>query len=177
LLWPRPSVDPLSAPAAQVCRDAAAQVRSEAQDSAAVCAVRTAETTTSINELRRAFTATPYRPTGLSTGSRAIVRLVDELTWLSAILEEPMPGATCEADAAAVHLAAAEVLDRCAELLADPRAGVDTLTKASEVLRDAVTALEDTAVERLPSAYRSEHELLSNLNVSFRAQEVAFAVR
>ncbi|HEY3558380.1 MAG TPA: FUSC family protein [Kribbella sp.] len=175
-LWPRPSVDPLSAPAARVCRAAAAQVRSEATDSAAVCVVRSAETATLIDELRRTFTATPYRPTGLATGSRALVRLVDELTWLSAILEEPVPEAPCEADAAAVHLAAAQLLENCADLLENPRASVDELTKTAQVLRDAVTALEDGAVDRLPSTYRSESDLLSSLNVSFRAQEIAFAV-
>ncbi|MFG1909851.1 FUSC family protein [Kribbella sp. NPDC048928] len=175
-LWPRSSVDPLGAPAARVCRAAAAQVRSEAKDSAAVCAVRTAETTTLIDELRRTFTATPYRPTGLSTGSRAIVRLVDELTWLSAILEEPVAEAACEADAAAVHLAAAQVLEHGADLLDDPAVTVEELTKAAQVLRDAVTALEEDAVDRLPATYRSEADLLGSLNVSFRAQEIAFAV-
>ena len=34
----------------------------------------------------RTFFATPYRPTGLTTAARAVVRLVDELQWLNAVV-------------------------------------------------------------------------------------------
>ncbi|HWD79097.1 MAG TPA: FUSC family protein [Kribbella sp.] len=176
-LWPRASADPLGAPAAQVCRAAAAQLRSEAMDSAAVCVVKARATATAIDELRRRFTATPYRPTGLSTGSRALVRLVDEMTWLGGIVNQQGPEATtCDPESAAVHLAAAQVLECSAELLEDPRQTVDNLTSAVQVLRDALSKLEDGAVDRLPSTYRSEADLIGSLNVSFRAQEVAFGV-
>lgn len=176
LLWPKPWVDPLAAPAAHVCRAAAAQLRSEAQDSIEVCAVRTEHTATLIDELRRTFTATPYRPTGLSTGSRALVRLVDELTWLSAILDDPGPAGAPgdDAESAAVHLAAAEVLERCAELLEDPKR--EGLPAATDVLHDAVATLEVRAVDRLPATYGSPADLLGRLNMSFRAQEIAFGV-
>ncbi|TCC08752.1 FUSC family protein [Kribbella soli] len=176
LLWPKPWADPLAAPAARVCRAAAAQLRSEARDSIEVCAVRTEQTATLIDELRRTFTATPYRPTGLSTGSRALVRLVDELTWLSAILDDPGPAAppVDDAESAAVHLAAAEVLERCAEVLEDPK--LDGLSAAKDVLQDAVASLEERAVGRLPSTYGSPADLLGRLNVPFRAQEIAFGV-
>jgi uncharacterized membrane protein YccC len=172
LLWPRPWADPLAAPAARVCRAAAAQLRSEARDPAEVCALRMEQAATLIDELRRTFTATPYRPTGLSTGSRALVRLVDELTWLSAILDDSRPAGTDTA----VHLAAADVLERSAELLEDPKLAVDGLTAAAQVLREAVTALEAGAVARLPSAYGSPAALMGSLSVSFRAQEIGFAV-
>ena len=36
--------------------------------------------------LETSFFATPYRPTGLSTSTRAVVRLVDELRWLNAVV-------------------------------------------------------------------------------------------
>ncbi|HEY9333900.1 MAG TPA: FUSC family protein [Kribbella sp.] len=177
-LWPRPWVDPLAAPAARVCRAAAAQLRSEARDTLEVCAVRTERTAALIDELRRTFTATPYRPTGLSTGSRALVRLVDELTWLSAILGDSRPAVLpgSDTESAAVHLAAADVLERSAELLEDPRLAVGGLAEATRVLRDAVTGLEEGAVARLPSAYGSPAALMGSLNVSFRAQEIGFAV-
>jgi uncharacterized membrane protein YccC len=177
-LWPRSWIDPLAAPAARVCRAAAAQLRSEARDSIEVCAVRTEQTATEIDELRRTFTATPYRPTGLSTGSRALVRLVDELTWLSTILDDSRPAVLPggDTDSAAVHLAAADVLERSAEVLEDPRLAVDGLAAAVAVLRDAVTSLEERAVARLPSTYGSPSEALGSLNVSFRAQEIGFGV-
>jgi hypothetical protein len=185
LLWPRPAVDPLGAPAARVCRAAAMQLRAEARDTVEVCALKTREAATLIDELRRTFTATPYRPTGLSTGSRALVRLVDELTWLSAILGEFSPataqGAASDPDSSEVHFAAATVLDLSAELLADPKVAPDRLATAAEALRNAVAALEEGAVARLPSAYATVEEpgtagFLGSLNVSFRAQEIAFGV-
>ncbi|MGW7685325.1 FUSC family protein [Kribbella sp. NPDC054772] len=181
LLWPRAPADPLGAPAARVCRAAAAQVRSEARDTPEVCVVRTEHAAKLSDELRRAFTSTPYRPTGLSTGSRSIVRLVDELTWLSAILGESgpgmTPGPTCDAESAAVHVAAAEVLELCADLLEDPARSVDELTAASKALRDVVALLEESAVSRLPAgSHVGIAELVSTLGVSFRAQEIAFAV-
>ncbi|MFI5695018.1 FUSC family protein [Kribbella sp. NPDC051586] len=177
LLWPRVAVDPLGAPAARVCRAAAMQLRAEASETLEVCTRRTEETSSAIQELRRTFTATPYRPTGLSTGSRSLVRLVDELTWLSTMLDESGPaaahGTASDPDSSAVHFAAADVLELSAELLEDPRRTPDKLAAAAEVLRDAVTALEKGAVARLPVDGMAE--FLGVLNVSFRSQEVAFA--
>src|SRR4029079_2466191 len=37
--------------------------------------------------LRAAFFATPYRPTGLTTATRVLVRAVDQAFWLDTILE------------------------------------------------------------------------------------------
>ncbi|MGW6281693.1 FUSC family protein [Kribbella sp. NPDC055071] len=183
LLWPRAVVDPLGAPAARVCRATAVQLRAEARETVEVCERRTEETETLIAELRRTFTATPYRPTGLSTGSRALIRLVDELTWLSTILGEAGPtsahAAADDPDASAVHLAAANVLDLSAELLEDPKLAPDRLAAAAAELREAVTALEAGAVTRLPAANGSQPgvmEFVGSLAVSFRAQEIAFGV-
>jgi hypothetical protein len=108
LLWPRASVDTLSAPAALVCRTAATQLRCEAArlardpdaPSGKHCRKTAEEADSAARALRRTFHATPYRPTGLSASSRALVRLVDELTWLSAIVAESVPGAKDGADGA-----------------------------------------------------------------------------
>ena len=45
-----------------------------------------AEADAAVAALHRGFLATPYRPTGLSTPARTVVRLVDELNWLNAIV-------------------------------------------------------------------------------------------
>ena len=45
-----------------------------------------------IQSLRTSFFATPYRPTGLTTAARFLVRLVDELVWLGAILDRMPAG-------------------------------------------------------------------------------------
>lgn len=40
----------------------------------------------SLTALRRVFRGTAFRPVGLTTGSRALIRLVDELEWLGSIV-------------------------------------------------------------------------------------------
>ncbi len=87
LLWPAPARDPLRGAVITACRALAARLRSEAayllsgedrqfaldRDHAA------GQANHAVTALHRAFLATPYRPTGLSTAARTIVRLVDEV--------------------------------------------------------------------------------------------------
>jgi len=160
LLWPAPASDPLRGRAAAACRAiatrlyvsvslhrAGADVKSAPEYQAAVTASETA-----MADLNRVFLATPNRPTGLSTSARAVVRLVDELSWLSAILAQSrslncaMPNpAACK-----VKNAAAAVLERGAELLESPRASLDGLHDALTALREALTKLERDAIGQLP---------------------------
>ncbi|MFF4145188.1 FUSC family protein [Streptomyces sp. NPDC001698] len=194
LLFARTQTDPLSAPAARVCRAAAVQLRTDADyftggaagPAFGECRACAQETRSSTQKLRQAFTATPYRPTSLSTGSRALVRLIDELTWLSAILAEAAPavedGSTGTRQSSVVRRAAAAVLDLAAEMLDDPRITPDRLRAGVEELRHALTALEDGAVNRLPmpdgdaGGRHGLDTLVDSLDVTFRAQEVAFVV-
>ncbi|WP_225845739.1 FUSC family protein [Streptomyces sp. HPF1205] len=199
VLWPRPAADPLSAPAAEVCRAVAARLRTDAAHALGgpdapgtdACLRGAADAREASDRLRRAFDATPYRPTGLSTGARALVRLVDELTWLSAIaaLTGPPPethqGPEPTAGPLTVKAAAAAALDQAADLLENPRGETGGLKVAVEGLRKALDAMEDEATARLPvyrpatgddSEDREVGEFLSSLDVSFRAQELSFAV-
>ncbi|MCX4594479.1 FUSC family protein [Streptomyces sp. NBC_01549] len=193
LLWPRPTTDPLSAPAARVCRAAAEQLRTDASilgggpgaPSTVQCRTRADEAAAAAAELRTAFDATPYRPTGLSTGSRALVRLVDELTWLSSILADSAPPLdghpACDIDAQFVRRAAAAVLDEVATLLDAPRGSPDNLHAASEHLRRAMADMEHNATTRLPvgrggaGTPSQVHPVIGALDLSFRAQELGFA--
>ena len=193
LLWPRPVADPLSAPAARVCRAAAAFLRADATATGGklgakteACRVAADATATANAELRRMFDATPYRPTGLSTTSRSLVRLVDELTWLSGILtdkpdfrEEPP---ACDPAARTVRLTAADVLDRAADLLSDLSSDINPLRAGMAELREAMDAMEDSSTGRLPVEQRvgddpaEIYTFLSTLDFSFRALELGFAV-
>ncbi|MER6373167.1 FUSC family protein [Streptomyces mirabilis] len=193
LLWPRPSEDPLSAPAARVCCAAAEQLRTDASrlaggpsaPSTGQCRARADEAAAAAAELRAVFDATPYRPTGLSTSSRALVRLVDELTWLSSILADsapPLDGRpACDIDARSVRRAAAAVLDEVAALLDAPRGSPDELHAASESLRKAMADMERNATTRLPvrgggaGTPSQVHPVIGALDLSFRAQELGFA--
>ncbi|MEU9478017.1 FUSC family protein [Streptomyces sp. NPDC048191] len=194
LLWPRPVADPLTAPAAQVCRTAATHLRTDASglgghgpvaDAAQrrAAADRTADASA---ELRRAFDTTPYRPTGLSTTSRAVVRLVDELTWLSTILAdrpayigEPPP---CDPAARTVRLVAADVLDHAADLLTGLRGDTGPLHAAMAELRATMKGMETSSTVRLPADHpvgdsaADVFGFIATLDLSFRAQELGFAV-
>ncbi|MEV6118292.1 FUSC family protein [Streptomyces sp. NPDC052109] len=194
LLWPRPVADPLSAPAAQVCRSAATHLRTDASglggqgpvpDAAQrrAAADRTADTSA---ELRRAFDTTPYRPTGLSTTSRALVRLVDELTWLSTILAD-RPAYTdrppaCDPAARTVRLVAADVLDHAADLLTGMRGDAGPLRAAMAELRTTMRGMERSSTVRLPADHpvgagaADVYGFIATLDLSFRAQELGFAV-
>ena len=83
-LWPAPTRDPIRDAAIDACRAVAERLRaevvsthSEAEHDAAVERAEAA-----LRSLDALFFATPYRPTGLSSAARAVVRLVDELRWL-----------------------------------------------------------------------------------------------
>jgi uncharacterized membrane protein YccC len=193
LLWPRPSADPLSPPAARVCRAAAAQLRTEASRldrgadaaHAVQCRAAAEQAASAAADLRRAFDATPYRPTGLSSTSRALVRLVDELTWLAGILADAPEALddppACDPAASAVRRALAEVLDRAAELLGDLRGDPGGLRLASAELRAAMGAMEHSSTGLLPVRHpagdsRTEvRAFVATLDLSFRAQELGYA--
>ena len=193
LLWPRPAADPLSGPAARVCRAAAALLRADAAATGGrrgfnigACQIAAEETTAASAALRRMFDATPYRPTGLSTSSRTLVRLVDELTWLSTILtdrpdyDEQPPA--CDPEARAARLAAADVLDRAAALLTDFRGDVTQLRDAVAQLHKTLASMEASSTARLPvdqpvgDSPAEIHTFISTLDFSFRALELGFAV-
>ncbi|MBF9066982.1 FUSC family protein [Streptacidiphilus sp. NEAU-YB345] len=194
LLWPRPVVDPLSGPAARVCRAAADRLRTDAallgapasRPAADLCHSVADRAARASADLRRAFDATPYRPTGLSTSSRTLVRLVDELTWLSTVLAD-RPAYTdeppaCDPAALSVRLAAAEVLDRAADLLTDPRGDVGGLRDGIKELRVAMRAMEDSSTVRLPverpvgEGAAEVYGFIATLDLSFRAHELGYAV-
>lgn len=194
LLWPRPVADPLGAPAARVCRTAAADLRTDAsglggQGPVADAAQRRAaadRTADASAELRRAFDTTPYRPTGLSTTSRAVVRLVDELTWLSTILADRPPYTdeppACDPAARTVRLVAADVLDHAADLLTSLRGDAGPLRTSMEELRRTMRGMEQTSTVRLPADHPGGDGpaeavgFIATLDLSFRAQELGYAV-
>ncbi|MFG1808605.1 FUSC family protein [Streptomyces sp. NPDC049040] len=195
LLWPRPATDPLGAPAAAVCRAVAARLRVDAalelgedRPTSADCQAAADNAAAAADRLRHAFDSTPYRPTGLSTGARALVRLVDELTWLTAIVAHsgtPQPAAHGGLAAAClVKRAAARALDEAADLLEGRQADRVPLQAAVQELGKALDAMEGDATTRLPVQRTVPDgpedpevtDFLSSLDVSFRAQELSFAV-
>jgi uncharacterized membrane protein YccC len=198
LLWPQPASDPLRTPATAACRALAARLRSDVtymmgtggQAATAEHEQAVVQAHETVVALRSGFLATPYRPTGLSTAARSIVRLVDELNWLDAILMQSRPksdGADLSRAACAVKSAAAAVLEHGADLLDAPGTSGQMLGLALAGLREALNAMEDTATEDLPvrraagragtvAVEEEISEFVTSLDASFRAQELSFAV-
>ena len=207
LLWPAPSEDRLRAQTAATCRALAARLTTQVasllavDDGAAAAAHERAVTVAdaSLDGLQRYFLATPYRPTGLSTTDRAVVRLVDELNWLNAVLgrARPTPNGTVNRPVCAVKTAVASVLDQGAQLLEQPRADPEPLRAALARLDRALDVLERKATGELPvlpsdsvdvhgdirgdihgdgdvMAPERADEFLGSLDPSFRAQELSF---
>ena len=185
LLWPAPTRDPLRKAAIEACRAIAARLRSDAsfllggeggigtaEHDQAIAGARA-----SVGALHRVFLATPYRPTGLSTAARAVVRLVDELNWLDAILAQSPPhppGLPVNQAALRVKVAAASALERGADLLELHGGRSDELRAALVGLRKAVAATESTISLDQP-AEGSVTRLISALDPGFRAQELSFS--
>jgi uncharacterized membrane protein YccC len=198
LLWPAPERDPLRGPAIAACRALAARLRAdvagvlggEGSPAGVDGAAAATGVSDAVADLHRAFLATPYRPTGLSTAARMVVRLVDELNWLSAIVLEPArsPNGTApNRPACAVKVAAAAVLERGADLLDAPHASPDALRAALDELRGALAELERGDALALPIREHAAAgdavavdsrigEFISSLDPSFRAQELSFVV-
>jgi uncharacterized membrane protein YccC len=196
LLWPAPARDPVRSSAIAACRALADRLRTEIEfvlagrvggsvvgEAAYREALATADA--AVEAVQTGFFATPYRPTGLSTSARAVVRLVDELRWLNSIVLRsaltvshtmtPIP------EVCAVKRAAADVLGCAADLLEAPeQAG--PLDDATTRLRDALEELERVSTARLPeSAPRGDSQehakrVVTALDPSFRSQELSFIV-
>jgi uncharacterized membrane protein YccC len=203
LLWPAKVPNNLRNAAANACRALAARLRADAsfwlgetsystEQYAEVVAVADA----AVDGLHRNFLAAPWRPTGLSISSRAVVRLVDELLWMGAQLDgitppkitSPVIRHTCQ-----THSSSAAVLQAGADLLDQPSSSSSDLDVALRTLDTALGALESEISLQVPigaehgeaqsatndaGAESSDHrieEFVKSLDPSFRAQEIGFA--
>jgi hypothetical protein len=196
LLWPAPARDPVRTAAIAGTRAVAHRLRAQvayvlggrgdalaAERDAAI-----ARADSAVEALHAVFFATPYRPTGLSTAARAVVRLVDELKWLNTIVLQaaPHPHASApDPHVGAVKIAAAAVLERGADLLNAPQGPPDALHAALAELRARLSELERGATSKLPAGTmtpgestteRPTGDVISALDPAFRAQELSFVV-
>ena len=197
LFWPAPSRYPLRRPVIDACRALAARMRSdvaylvggEAAPSPAEHEESIVRAKAAAGALHKSFYATPYRPTGLNTTARTIVRLVDEIAWLDAIIASsaPLPaGVPVNLGACRVKLAAASVLEFGAQLLEDASQGPDEMREALAQMHRSLADLESNATVDLPVARAPARdqpdsdvqivEFVTSLDPSFRAQELSFAV-
>ncbi len=190
LLWPAPAREVLRRPTARACTLLARRLRAEADcvrdrwapDRVAEVTALVDEARATVAALRTSFFGTPYRPTGLSTSARALVRLVDQVVWLDSVLERmpldlhPGPADVLICD---VKVAAADLLEHGAEVLDSPDGDPRSLEPDVRRLQDARETMAQAATAMLP-VHRggpdgTVTEFVSSLEPSFRAQEMAFA--
>jgi hypothetical protein len=193
VLWPAPARDPVRSSAIAACRALAERLRTEVayvmagRQASEEAAYRDAlaASDAAVETVQTGFFATPYRPTGLSTSARAVVRLVDELRWLNSIVLRSALTATHASkppvEVCAVKGAAAEVLGCAADLLETP-GKTGPLEDATGRLRAALEELERVSTAQLPESAPAddaqEHakRVVSALDPSFRSQELSFIV-
>jgi len=196
ILWPAATRDPIRVKAIAGCRAIAERLRREiafivARGAAeAISEYRTAidAADEAVSDLYRTFLQTPYRPTGLTTSDRAVVRLVDNLRWCNTIVLHAQAAAhphahTPNPRVVAVKQAASEVLDRCVDSLSSPRDPSGPLDAAVASLHEALDRLEAQATSELPAEACAGCEVdampssvVSALDPSFRSQELSFVV-
>lgn len=198
VLWPAPTREPLRGPATEACRALAARLRTlsapapEAENGEAPSAAErervVAEGDAAVSALHEVFLTTPYRPTGLSTPARTVVRLVDELNWLNTVIAQfdrrglgsPTITGPAHAAAHAVKAAAADVLDDGALLLAQHAGDPSGLDAALARLAEARSEVERVMLAQAPVPTQGPagvaEEVATMLDPGFRAQELAFAV-
>ncbi len=184
LLWPAPRSEPLRAAAADACRQLSARLTAEVAhwhgEKGEDVETAVARSDAAVAHLRATFLATPYRPSGLTTATRAVVRLVDELVWLSVILDNAAAIRHHPSDTTVreVKSAAAVLLDHAGRELSLRDPPQDSLQDHLADLVQARRAMEAVALEsvELPHGARFAEELVASLGPSFRAQELSFAV-
>jgi hypothetical protein len=195
-MWPAPTRDQLRRSTAEACALLARRLAAEVDcvrgdfgpERTAALRALSDQSTSAVGALSSSFYGAPYRPTGLTTAARTLVRLTDQVVWLDALLRrapvERRPGpndqVVCD-----VELAAAALLERGAALLdsedGDPREldpALERLQATREAMERKVTAA--LPVHRVPAAAGDDPggeaaEFVSALEPSFRAEELSFA--
>ena len=180
LLWPAPAQDPLRAPLVRACSLLGRRMRAEveyvragwdADRKSADAAV--ADSAAAVQTLRTSFFATPYRPTGLTTSARILVRLVDEFVWLEAILDR-MPAGTSAVPAFSaicdVKLAAADLLEAAAALLDSAMGDPAGLQPGLERLRATRDQMERMAMSALATGSAPTSPILAGQGPASPAQ-------
>ena len=132
----------------------------------------------------RLFFATPYRPTGLSTADRAVIRLVDELRWLNGVVLQSSPRRH-RTDPGPVSARSSGPPPMCSMRpppCSRPAPTATRLGDATAQLHTPLAELERSTTMHLPRSDPSMSgdalaaAVVSALDPTFRAQELSFVV-
>ena len=192
VLWPAPERLPLRTGAAAACRAIASHLSSvsDPADPAQHHALEP-DTLAPVTSLQSQFLATPWRPTGLGASARAIVRLVDEISWMQTVVTEldddPRPSSLRD-QSLEVLRGSEKALVECATLLETRSAPLAPLTTARTALATAMGEMERHLEHHLSAAVSPSKgasnpnttdsplaRFFSSLDFSFRSREVGYA--
>ncbi len=185
LLWPAPEHDAMRAALRRACAALGERLQTEAEfylggagapdERQKAAAIATANT--ACHDLRMGFLSTPYRPTSLSTSARVLVRVVDEIGWLNAVLkaDHQLSSGSVRRAVCDVKTAAARCLRHCAGLLEGRGGSIDGVDGGLVDLHNALIALEHEAMRDIPRRQPRGATLVTALEPSFRAREIGFA--
>jgi uncharacterized membrane protein YccC len=86
VIWPPSEHNNLRRYGADTCQAIADVIMTRAAGHTEAADALCEQVTEALEALRRTFRGTAFRPVGLTSGSRALVRLVDELEWLGSVV-------------------------------------------------------------------------------------------
>ncbi|HEY2983076.1 MAG TPA: FUSC family protein [Jatrophihabitantaceae bacterium] len=153
LVWPTTHQNQLRKRTAEACRALAAMLHPEQPRPGggdSLVAVMKA-----VDALRAAFRASASRPVALSTGSRLLMRVVDELEWLTTVVVNACADAPEQWPEAGLRLrmACADVLVSCAHTLDGSGAGrMDELPDSLAQLEQRRAEVADATLDALTTA-------------------------
>jgi uncharacterized membrane protein YccC len=120
-------------------------------------------------EVLEAFTATPFRPTGIATADRALANAVELLEWCTALIVDSVHelGDLRAASAAELELVAAtaSVLRDAGSLLADEDAKAPELERLEDRRRESLSQMHELSPER--------DDFVAQARLSFHADAIA----
>ncbi len=147
-VWPPNEQDSLRAAAGSLCRALSAMLHLEPPPPGG--GDRLVAVYTSLATLRSAFRMSASRPVALSMGSRLLMRLVDELEWLSTAVTNACADAPDQwpEQGRRLRASAAQVLQACGDVLAGTGSR-DALAAGIAALADARQAVSDETVAEL----------------------------
>src|SRR6516165_621397 len=163
LLSPRPPGDRLRTAAAALAAELASRLRAAANGEATQPQTMLAAK----EELRAAFTAAPFRPTGLATADQALASLVELLKWGAAQVSDAFDGhvdltRACPADRELLRVAASLLADVQA-LLSGRAAEPDSRTAAAHAVHAQAIAVvaRGAAADALIASRRADPETIA----------------
>src|SRR3984957_3391363 len=193
LLWPSPVRSQLRVNAAEACRALAARLSREEvtpmDDHSSPGAPNALSGLEAVDSLQQLFLTTPWAPNGLGASDRALVRLVNEISWLSAVIAEcdhEPDASSLQKLSRTVQRASADVLTESATLIESRSGSTVSLVEARTVLAETISELERHFQEHLSmtsatsaSAAHAPDEtpvdsFLASLRFSFRSREIGY---